>query len=295
MIAKYKCFYILLLLLSISKLIKGQASYYKITIINDLIKPGTFGEAYLTIYLKNSPKIQINFDHTIIIGIDLENLDSEFSAKVHKISSNENEEVYKIDFTSKTKGKNKFIITLYDYDNQRSYTLTPVEFEIGEEEIIIEEIIPDPNKTKLINPHPNIVDENDTISFEFSLVDTKGNDIIGNETFLKKLQVINHEEYCDDVIIDLNNDGKVFNVTIPNKYLPLLQEINVKFIGEKDSFNLFLENLEATVIVYPFYLKTLVICENCENISLNESISIDIYLYNYKDVEVNTSDYYKDF
>ena len=295
MIAAYKYFYLFLLLFSISKMIEIEEDFYKLTIDENLIKPGTFGEAYLTIYLKNIPESQINFDNTIIIAIDLENPDSEFSAKVHKIDSTEDQEVYKIDFTSKTEGKNNFIITLYDYDSQISFPLKPVEFEIGEKPIIIEEIIPDPSKTTLIKSPPKSIYENDTISFEFSLVDTKGNDIIGNDSFLQKLKVINNEENCEDAKISLNNDGKIFNVTMPNNYLPLLQTINVKFFGEKDNFNIFLDNLEVNVIVCPFYLNTLAICENCGNISLNESILIDIYLYNYKNIEVNTSDYSQNF
>ena len=171
-------FLFLLIFASITKNIKGKSIFWNITLTERHIQLGNSGEAYLTIYLDDVPKNVINFENTIIIGINLKNPDSTFTAQVHHYSSTKDEEIYKIDFTSETIGKNFFIITLYDYENQKSFELDDVEFEIKKKEIIIEEIIPDPSKTKLIKA-PKYVGENDTINFEFSLVDTKGNDIIG--------------------------------------------------------------------------------------------------------------------
>lgn len=283
-------FLFLLIFASITKNIKGKSIFWNITLTERHIQLGNSGEAYLTIYLDDVPKNVINFENTIIIGINLKNPDSTFTAQVHHYSSTKDEEIYKIDFTSETIGKNFFIITLYDYENQKSFELDGVEFEIKKKEIIIEEIIPDPSKTKLIKA-PKYVGENDTINFEFSLVDTKGNDIIGNNTFLKKLKVLNNENFSKNAKITLVDNGKIFNVTLSPEYLPLKQEINVEFNGQKQKFNVFLENLEVIVVVYPCYLKTNVICENCNYININDSILIDIYLYNFKNIPVNTDDY----
>ena len=250
---------------------------------------GNSGEAYLTIKLDEVPKDTINFNNTIIIGIDLENSDPTFKAKVHKYKSSGNEEIYKIDFSSEAIGKNYFIITLYDYDDQISITLDPTEFEYGEKES--EEIIPDPYNTNLIKKPLAYVGENDTITFEFSLVDTHGNDIIGNSSFLNKLKAINNEKYSQTANITFSEDGKEFKVSLYPEYLPLLQEINIEFNGPSSKFNLFPENLQVIVIVYPFYLNTKIECENCENKTIEENLSINISLYNYKNVSVDSDDY----
>ena len=285
----------LLILFAILNSILCETIFWDIKVKEELINLGKKGECFLTIYLKDVPKQKIDFDNTVIIGIDLENPDSSFSAQVHKYSSTEEEEVYIIDFSSEKLGKNNFTITLYDYDNQRSFSLPPVEFEYFEE-IIDEEIIPDPKKTQIINRPFEFVGENDTITFEFTLVDTKGNDIIGNDEFLKKLKVKSHEnKYSKEAEITVRENGKIFNVTMPTDYLPLLQSINVEFNGKDDTFDLFLESLDLTVIVYPSWWKTAVNCTNCENINLNESIELDIYLYNYLGVSVDTDDYSKTF
>ena len=273
----------------------GETIFWDITLSEKLIKLGNSGEAFLTIYLNEVPKDIIDFDNTIIIGIDIEKPDPTFRAQVHRYSAKEDEEVYKIDFVSEKIGKNEFIIKLYDYENQREKILTPVEFEIGEKEIIIEEIIPDPSKTNLIELPLEYVGENDTIVFQFSLTDTKGNEIIGNDTFLEKLKVINNGKYSEGAQITLNDDGKIFNVSLPNDYLPLLQEINVEFNGKEDTFNILENNIEVTVVLSPLYLRTIVNCENCENITIDESILIYINLYNYKNISVETNDHSKSF
>ena len=259
------------------------------------LKPGELGEAYLTIDYDEVPDSKIDFENTVIIGIDVEKPDDKFEAKIHLDSSKRHKEVYKIDFSSTTIGKNRFIITLYDYENYKSFTLDPVPYEIKEEHIIEEEIIPDPKKTTLIKELPKFVGENDTITFEFSLVDTKGKDIIGDKEFLNKLKVINNGKEEKNGKIIVNEDGKIFNVTLPTDYLPLLQKINVEFKGKNDTFNLFSDDLNLTVKVYPSYFKTKVNCQNCENITLNESLLIDLNLYNYKDIAVSTDDYSNDF
>ena len=270
-----------------------SSKFWDITVAERLINMGNSGEAFLTIRINEVPKDTIDFSNTIIIGIDLENPDPTFKAKVHKYKSTENEEIYKIDFSSETIGKNNFIITLYDYDNQKSITLDPTEFEYGEKED--EEIIPDPNETNLIKEPLAYVGENDTITFEFSLVGTNGNDIIGTNSFLKKLKVINNGEYQKTANITLSEDGKIFNVSLYPEYLPLLQKINIEFNGQSNKFNLFPDNLKVIVIVYPFYLNTKVECENCENKTTGENLSISISLYNYKNVSVDTDDYSEDF
>ena len=268
-------------------------NFWDITVSESLINMGNSGEAFLTIRIDEVPEDTIDFRNTIIIGIDLENSDPTFKAKVHKYKSTENEEIYKIDFSSETIGKNHFIITLYDYENQKSITLDPTEFEYGE--IEGQEIIPDPNKTNLIKRPPESIGENDTITFEFSLVDTNGNDIIGNKSFINKLKVINNGEHIKAANITLSEDGKIFKVSLYPEYLPLLQEINIEFNGQSNKFNLFLENLQVKVIVYPFYLNTKVECENCENKTIGENLSISISLYNYKNVSVDEGDYSESF
>ena len=288
----FHCFFSFFVIFAISNNILGETIFWNITLIENLIKPGNKGIAFLTIFLNDVPKDIIDFDNTVIIGIDLKNPDPSFKVQVHKFESKEDEEIYKIDFISEKLGKNEFIITLYDFENQRSFSLPPTEFEYGEEHIIEEEIIPDPTKTKIIARPLELVGENDTITFEFTLVDTKGNQIIGDSSFLEKLKLKSHEKkYSEGGHITTREDGKIFNVTMPTDYMPLLQTINIEFQGKNDTFNIFLENLNVTVILYPFYLKTLAICKNCDNITLNESIAIEIYLYNYKCFSVDTSDY----
>ena len=290
---KYLIFF--LTFISLSKVINGASVWWNIDLEKELIKPGELGEAILTIYLDEVPDSKIDFENTVIIGIDLEKPDDKFEVKIHPERTKKDEETYKIEFSSTTKGKNKFIITLYDYENYRSFSLPAVPYEIGEEPIIEVEIIPDPKKTKLIKEPLKFVGENDTITFEFSLVDTEGKDITGDRDFLKKLKVKNNGKDAKNAEISVNDDGKTFNVALPTDYLPLLQQINVEFKGKNDTFNLFLDNLNLTVIVYPSCSKTKVNCQNCENITLNESLLIDLNLYNYKDIAVETDDYSEDF
>ena len=288
----FNCFLSVFILFTILNMCLGETIFWDITLDKDQIKLGNKGVAYLIINLRDAPKGKIDFDNTVIIGIDLKNPDPSFTAQVHKYSSKDEEEVYKIDFTSENLGKNEFIITLYDYENQRSYSLPPTEFEYIEEQIIEEEIIPDPSKTKIISRPLEYVGENDTITFEFTLFDIKGNEIIGNNAFLKKLKVKNYgNKYSIGAKITTREEGKIFNVTMPTDYLPVLQTINIEFKGNNYIFDIFLENLNVTIILYPSYLKTIALCTNCQNITLNESISIDIYLYNYKSAPIYTSDY----
>ena len=294
--SKTKLFFVFIFILTnITDVYSSEKSkdFWDITVTESLINMGNLGEAFLTIRLDEVPRDTIDFRNTIIIGIDLENPDPTFKAKVHKYKSTENEEIYKIDFSSETIGKNNFIITLYDYENQRSIKLEPTEFEYGETEV--EEIIPDPNKTNLIKNPLEYVGENDTITFEFSLVDTNGYDIIGNKSFINKLKVINNGKHLNTANITLSEDGKIFNVSFFPEYLPLLQEINIEFNGQSNKFNLFSENLKVIVIVYPFYLNTQVECENCENKTIGENLSINISLYNYKNISVDTDDYSESF
>ena len=284
-----------LIFISFSKFIHSTTVFWTLSNPKEILKPGETGEAFLTIDLKDSKPI-INFDHTIIFGIELKKPDPTFSAKVHKDSEKGSKETYKIDFKSETIGKNEFTITLYDFKEKKSYPLDePVEFEIRKKEIIIEEIIPSPKKTKMLGSLSESYGENDTITFEFSLVDTKGNDIIGNNTFIKKLKVTNNGEYSKTAQITFSKDGKTFNLTMKPEYLPLLQKINVEFNGDNDKFNLFSDDIETTINVSPFYLNTELSCNNCENISVNETPLIDINLNNYKNVPVNTNDYSKSF
>ena len=289
----YKYLIVFLTFISLAKIINGESVWYEIYLKKDIIKPGEKGEAFLTIYPDYAPEAKIDFENTIIIGIDLKKADDKFEVKIHPESSKKDEEVYKIVFSSTTKGKNEFTITLYDYDNYKSLSLDPVPFEIGEEAIIEEEIVPDPKKTTLIKKPLEFVGENDTITFDFSLVDTKGKDITVDKDFLKKLKVKNNGKDVEDAKI--TPDGKTFNVALPTDYLPLTQSINVEFKGKNDTFNIFPDNLNLTVIVYPSSSKTKVNCKNCENITLNESLLIDLQLHNYKDVAVSTDDYSKDF
>ena len=185
----FNCFFTFFIIFSISNNILGETIFWEITLLENLIKPGDKGVAFLTIYLNDVPKDKIDFDNTVIIGIDLKNPDPTFKVQVHKFESKEDKEIYKIDFISEKLGKNEFIITLYDFENQRSFSLPPTEFEYGEEHIIEEEVIPDPTKTKIIARPLEFVGENDTITFEFTLFDTKGNEIIGNSSFLEKLKL----------------------------------------------------------------------------------------------------------
>lgn len=283
----------LLILFEIINNVLCETIFWEINLTEELIKLGKKGEAFLIIDLKEVPKVKIDFDNTVIIGIDIEKPDSTFTAQVHKFNSTEDKEVYKIDFISEKLGRNSFIITLYDYDNQRSYSLPPVEFEYYKEEIE-EEIIPFPKKTQIISRPPEHIGENETITFEFTLVDRKGNDIIGNDTFLKKLKVKNNGNKSS-AKITIRENGKIFNVTMPTDYLPLLQTINIEFSGKNETFDLFLESINLTVIVYPSWWMTRVNCSNCENINLNETIELDIYLYNYLKVKVDSCDYSKAF
>ena len=103
-------FLFLLIFASITKNIKGKSIFWNITLTERHIQLGNSGEAYLTIYLDDVPKNVINFENTIIIGINLKNPDSTFTAQVHHYSSTKDEEIYKIDFTSETIGKNFFIM-----------------------------------------------------------------------------------------------------------------------------------------------------------------------------------------
>ena len=124
--SKTKLFFVLIFILTnITDVYSSEKSkdFWDITVTESLINMGNLGEAFLTIRLDEVPKDTIDFRNTIIIGIDLENPDPTFKAKVHKYKSTENEEIYKIDFSSETIGKNNFIITLYDYENQRSIKL----------------------------------------------------------------------------------------------------------------------------------------------------------------------------
>ena len=292
----YQYFIFVLIFISFTKNINSKTDFCSLSYSNEIIELGDSGEAFLTIFVTKYPDQTIDFDNTVIIGIDLETPDPTFSAKVHKHSSKDDEEVYKIDFISETLGKNRFTITLYDYENQQSYPLEEVvEFEIGNKEIIIEEIVPSRKSTKLLKTLSDSYGENDTITVEFSLVDTKGKDIIGNSTFIKKLKVKNNGEYSKDATITYSEDGKTFYLTMKPEYLPLLQKINVEFNGDKDTFDLFSDDLETTIDLSPSYLNTDVNCYNCENISYNGTPSIDFNLYNYKKIPVDTNDYSKSF
>ena len=289
-------FLLFLIFVSFSKNINAKTVFWSLSYSNEIIELGDSGEAFLTIDLNKYPDQTIDFDNTVIIGFDLDKPDATFSAKIHKHNSTKDGEVYKIDFISETIGKNKFKITLYDYDNQKKYLLEEVvEFEIGKKEEIIEEIVPSPKSTKLLKSLADSYGENDTITVEFSLVDTKGKDIIGNSTFIKKLKVKNNGEESKDAIITYSEDGKTFNLTMKPEYLPLLQKINIEFNGDKKTFNLFKNDLETTIEVSPFYLNTEVNCNNCDNVSYNETPSIDFNLYNYKKVPVDTNDYSNTF
>ena len=287
-------FYILFI--SMIKSNKAATIFHEITLTDHKITLGNSGEGLLTIRLNEVPENTIDFEkNTIIIGIDLEKPDSNFIAQVHHHSSSEDQEVYKINFKTATLGSNSFIITLYDYENQKSYPSDPVEFEIIKKDVIIEEIIPDPKQTKLVKNPLEYVRENDTITFEFSMKDKKGNDIIGNNTFLKKLKVINNDDIINDAKIDLSEDGKIFIIELLPEYLPLLQKINIEFNGEKETLKVFLNDILVNVKVSPLYSKTIVNCENCETIKINDSLLIDIYLYNFKNISVDFDDYSKDF
>ena len=286
----YLYYLFFLIFVSLTKNINSTTVFWELEYSDKKIPLKESGEAYLTINLKEAPKNTINFEHTVIIGIDLEKPDSTFSVKVHKHSSKDDEEVYKINFKSEKEGKNKFKITLYDYESKKSYVLEElVEFEYGEEKEVIEEVIPAPKNTKLTKNVAESYGENDTISFEFSLVDTNGNDIIGNSTFIKKLKILHNGNYDKNGEITCGKDGKTFNLTLKPDYLPLLQEINIEFNSDdkKQKFNLFSDDITTTIKLYPFYLNTEVTCQNCENITINDTPLVDINLFNYKKIPVN--------
>ena len=290
-----KFFFCFIIFVSFSKNIYSTTIFWTLSNSNEFLELGNSGEAFLTLDLL-TPKLIIDFHNTIIIGIDLKKPDPTFSAKVHKHSSTPYKEVYKINFKSETIGKNEFTITLYDYDKKRAYLLDePIEFEYGKKKIIDEEIIPSPKNTKLLKTFSKSYGENDTMTLEFSLVDTKGNDIIGNNTFVKKLKVTNNGKDSKNAEITFSKDGKTFYLTMKPEYLPLLQKINVEFNGNKDKFNLFSDDIETTIKISPCYLNTELNCYNCENISLNETPLIDINLNNYLNVPVNANDYSKSF
>ena len=63
---------------------ENQIKFWDIEITHSLINIGDSGEAYLTIHKNEVPEDSINFENTVIIGIDLENPDSTFKAKVHQ-------------------------------------------------------------------------------------------------------------------------------------------------------------------------------------------------------------------
>ena len=292
----YQYFLFFLIFVSFSKNINSKTDFWTLSYSDEVIELGDSGESFLIIDLNKYPNQVIDFDDTVIIGIDLETLDSTFIAQIHKYSSKKDEEVYKIDFTSERIGKNKFKITLYDYENEQRYLLEEeVAFEIVKKGEKMEEIVPSPKNTKLVKSLSDSYGENDTISLEFSLVDTKGNDIIGNSTFVNKLKVKNDGKYVKDAKITYSQDGKIFNLTMTPQYLPLLQKINIEFNGDKDTFDLFSDDLETTIELSPFYLNTEVNCKNCDNLAFNETPSIDFKLYNYKKVPVNTKDYSNSF
>ena len=284
-----------LLLISMLKVSKTKTLFGEITLNEDVIFQGNSGQGYLTINLNEVPEKSIDFENTVIIGIDLDEPDSNFTAQVHHYDSNENQEVYIIDFKTETLGQNKFTISLYDYENEISYTFEEVEFEIVKKDVIIEEIIPDPKNTDLIKAPLENIGENDTITFEFSLKDTNGNDIVGDSKFIKKLKVINNGNIVNDAKIELSQDGTTFKVTVKPEYLPLLQKINIEFNGEKGNVKVFPEDLCVEIKISPDHSKTIVECENCDNININDSLKINVYLYNFKNISVETDDYSKDF
>ena len=290
-----KFFFCFLIFVSLSKNIHSTTIFWSLEYSKEIIEVGKSGEAFLTIDLR-TPKLIIDFSDTMIIGIDLENSDPTFSAKVHKSKSKIGEEVYKIDFKSEKIGKNEFTITIYDFEKKRAYLLEkPIEFEFGKKEVIDKEIIPSPKNTKLLKSLSRSYGENDTMTLEFSLFDEKGNYIIGNSTFVKKLKVTNNGKESKNAEITFSKDGKTFYLNMKPEYLPLLQKINVEFNGKDDKFNLFSDDIQTTIKLSPCYLNTKINCYNCENISLDETPLIDINLNNYLNVPVNTDDYSKSF
>ena len=68
----------LLILFAILNSILCETIFWDIKVTKELINLGQKGECFLTIYLKDVPKQKIDFDNTVIIGIDLENPDSTF-------------------------------------------------------------------------------------------------------------------------------------------------------------------------------------------------------------------------
>ena len=293
-----KIFHFFLFVFVFISMIKGNKAktiFWDIKLIDDIIDHGHSGKGFLTIRLNEVPENIIDFENELIFRIDLEEPDSNFTAQVHHFRSKKHQKVYLINFKTETLGKNKIFITAYDYENKKSYTFDPVEFEIRKIDVINEEIIPNPTKTELINVPHEYMGENDTITFEFSMKDTKGNEIKGNKSILQKLKVINNGNVLSNAKIDLSIDGKTFIVELSPVYLPLLQNINIEFNGKNKKLKVFPEDLIVKIKVSPDYSKTIVKCENCNNVNINESLIITIYLFNYKNISVNTDDYSKDF
>ena len=118
---KFNFFFSFFIIFTISNNILGETIFWEIDLLENPIKPGDKGVAFLTIYINDAPKDKIDFDNTVIIGIDLKNPDPTFKVQVHKFESKEDKEIYKIDFISEKLGKNEFIITYCDLNKNSDF------------------------------------------------------------------------------------------------------------------------------------------------------------------------------
>ena len=285
-----KTIYLLLLLLltliSSKSTIEENSDLFTISTTFFEMYVGESKNLTLSINLKTS--LEINFSNTIMIGVDLDQEDNTFTSKIYSLETSQDTDTYILIINSTTIGKNSFTITLYDYESQKIYPLTVVNFTVLNPDE--KEILPDPSKTKIIqNPSDSIM-ENDTIVLEFQLFDKDDNILKLQEKDLSKLKVYVNDEEISDFDIFINEDGNYVIKYNPENY-GLSQKVNVYYVDGDNKIKLFEKDFEYEIILYPFYLRTEVECLNCENITIGEKLNMSLYLYNYKGLCVEKGDF----
>ena len=204
------------------------------------------------------------------------------------METTKDKDIYTLTVSSTTVGKNSFTITLYDYEKQKIFPLTVVEFTVTQKEEE-KELIPDTSQTKIISQPKGFVNENDTVTLEFQLFgkDKKPFDIPKKD--LGYLKVYINDKEIKDAEISLGKDTYIIKIN-PEEY-GNNQKVNVYYDDGKNKVKLFKNDCEYELLLYPLYTKTEVECSNCETISIDDKLNMSIYLYNYKGKCVEKPDY----
>ena len=266
-----------LLLISCKTITEDNSDLFEIYTQSFSIITGESKELKLSINLKT--KLDIDFANTIIIGVDLNKSDGNFTSKLKSMETTKDKDIYTLTVSSTTVGKNSFTITLYDYEKQKIFPLTVVEFTVTQKEEE-KELIPDTSQTKIISQPKGFVNENDTVTLEFQLFgkDKKPFDIPKKD--LGYLKVYINDKEIKDAEISLGKDTYIIKIN-PEEY-GNNQKVNVYYDDGKNKVKLFKNDCEYELLLYPLYTKTKVKCSNCKTISIDDKLNMSIYLYNYK-------------